>query len=264
MASDKDRFRVLREFRALLSLTTILPSGVFSLEEAARGFYMINIIGLLEGVMITLILYMLKTYVPDLLLSSLYVMFHIMLTGGIHLDGFADYSDVIGSRARGLKAIEILKDPRKGSFAIIMLGINMFLSQSSMYIILSSDFFLTIYPKLIFLYVLSAESMYIVSLLGREEPYQGLGRLFISYSKEKINIFKNLLLMFIITLSMIFMSSHKMLVLNSIILSVLISYIIYIDADRRLGFVNGDVLGFSYETVRISNLVLISVLCRYI
>ena len=47
----------------------------------------------------------------------------ILLTGGIHLDGFADTWDALSSHAEPQRKREILKDPRLGAFAAIHLGL---------------------------------------------------------------------------------------------------------------------------------------------
>ena len=45
----------------------------------------------------------------------------VLVTGGIHLDGYADTSDALGSCGSPEKKREILKDPRCGAFAVIRL-----------------------------------------------------------------------------------------------------------------------------------------------
>lgn len=45
----------------------------------------------------------------------------VLVTGGIHLDGFADTCDALASCAPPEKKQEILKDPRCGAFAVIRL-----------------------------------------------------------------------------------------------------------------------------------------------
>ena len=44
-----------------------------------------------------------------------------LVSGGIHLDGYADVSDALASRASPERKREILRDPRCGAFAIIRL-----------------------------------------------------------------------------------------------------------------------------------------------
>lgn len=46
----------------------------------------------------------------------------VAVTGGIHLDGFADTVDALASHASAEKKREILKDPHAGAFAVIGIG----------------------------------------------------------------------------------------------------------------------------------------------
>ena len=59
--------------------------------------------------------------VPDLLRGAGLCLIPVLLTGGIHLDGFADTCDALASCASPEKKQEILKDPRCGAFAVIQL-----------------------------------------------------------------------------------------------------------------------------------------------
>lgn len=43
----------------------------------------------------------------------------VLVTGGIHLDGFMDTSDALGSHASREKKLEILKDSHSGAFAVL-------------------------------------------------------------------------------------------------------------------------------------------------
>ena len=58
---------------------------------------------------------------PDLLRGVVLTLLPVLLTGGIHLDGFADTWDALGSHADPARRQEILSDPHVGSFAVIHL-----------------------------------------------------------------------------------------------------------------------------------------------
>lgn len=60
-------------------------------------------------------------HAPDLLLAGGICLIPVLVTGGIHLDGFADTSDALASCAPPEKKREILQDPRCGAFAVIRL-----------------------------------------------------------------------------------------------------------------------------------------------
>lgn len=55
------------------------------------------------------------------------VLVPLMVTGGIHMDGFLDVVDARASHAPREKKLEILKDPHTGAFAIIGCGIYLLL-----------------------------------------------------------------------------------------------------------------------------------------
>lgn len=58
---------------------------------------------------------------PGLLRGAGFCLIPVLVTGGIHLDGYADTCDALASCAPPEKKQEILKDPRCGAFAVIRL-----------------------------------------------------------------------------------------------------------------------------------------------
>ena len=58
---------------------------------------------------------------PDALKAAGFCLIPVAVTGGIHLDGFADTSDALSSYGDQEKKLAILKDPHCGAFAVICL-----------------------------------------------------------------------------------------------------------------------------------------------
>ena len=58
---------------------------------------------------------------PDLLRGALLCVLPALITGGIHLDGYADTADALASHASIERKQEILRDPHCGAFAVIRL-----------------------------------------------------------------------------------------------------------------------------------------------
>lgn len=58
---------------------------------------------------------------PDVLRGAGLCLLPVLVTGGVHLDGYADTWDALSSRAGPERRQEILKDPRMGAFAGIRL-----------------------------------------------------------------------------------------------------------------------------------------------
>lgn len=59
---------------------------------------------------------------PAILSAAAFTLLPILLSGGIHMDGFADMTDALSSHAEPEKKRAILKDPHCGAFAVIGVG----------------------------------------------------------------------------------------------------------------------------------------------
>lgn len=59
---------------------------------------------------------------PDVLRGAGLCLLPVVITGGVHLDGYADVSDALASHTPPERRQEILKDPHLGAFAAIRLG----------------------------------------------------------------------------------------------------------------------------------------------
>lgn len=62
---------------------------------------------------------------PDLFFTVLLVLVPLLITGGIHMDGFLDTQDALSSYQPKERRLEILKDSHAGAFAIISCAVYM-------------------------------------------------------------------------------------------------------------------------------------------
>lgn len=58
---------------------------------------------------------------PQIITAAGLCIIPVLISGGIHLDGYADTSDALASHADTEKKLQILKDPNCGAFAVIRL-----------------------------------------------------------------------------------------------------------------------------------------------
>lgn len=76
--------------------------------------------------------------VSDLTITAVLVLIPVLVTGGIHLDGFLDTQDAIHAYQSREKRLEILKDPHAGAFAVLS-GIVYFIIAFGVYASLSRE-----------------------------------------------------------------------------------------------------------------------------
>lgn len=119
--------KYLKAFCMCFSMFCAIPTPFMHVwDESLRGIMlsMFPLVGTIIGFIWALIGIILKRiYCPSLLFASIMTIVPILLTGGIHLDGYMDCCDGIFSRRDLERRREILKDSHVGSFAVIGLFI---------------------------------------------------------------------------------------------------------------------------------------------
>lgn len=75
-------------------------------------------VGLLIGACLGILAQILQTELSALSAIIIMTGFGLVLTGALHEDGFADCCDAFGSGASGAAALNIMKDPRLGSYGV--------------------------------------------------------------------------------------------------------------------------------------------------
>ncbi|MEM0318981.1 MAG: adenosylcobinamide-GDP ribazoletransferase [Fervidicoccaceae archaeon] len=252
-----------KRIKALLSLMTRIPLGEQPIEEAAKAFYLVPLIGTLEGLIVGSIVALLVWLgVIPVIISILYFFLHIVLTGGIHLDGFADYLDVIGSHKCGDQALRVLKDPRKGSYAVVVTSLRVVAGVASLSVLVEYLGMMIVFP-LVASYIASAEAMFVSCLFGIEEPYEGMARSFCRYSKNRMHVLKNILYYLMLSITLVALGGLSRAGPSTVVvlaLPAIVGTLVSHDANKRLGFVNGDVMGFSYELTQTISLILVATL----
>ena len=123
--------KLFKAFTVAFSVYSKIPMPRFEWQsedmELSMGMFPLvgAVIGLLEWGW-----YLLCRYIdaPIILQITLAVAIPLMLTGGIHMDGFMDTCDAIHSYQPREKKLEILKDPHIGAFAVINLVVYLLIA----------------------------------------------------------------------------------------------------------------------------------------
>jgi cobalamin 5''-phosphate synthase/cobalamin synthase len=115
----------LRGFLIALTFLTRLPLPAPKVEVTSEEFSLsyryYPLVGLIIGLLLWLLAKALTLYFPALVLGALLLVAELMLTGGLHLDGFMDSMDGLLSARSPERILEIMMDSRIGAHACMAL-----------------------------------------------------------------------------------------------------------------------------------------------
>ncbi|WP_165998519.1 adenosylcobinamide-GDP ribazoletransferase [Bacillus sp. Cs-700] len=106
------------QFFTVIPVRREIPMGPKQLTRSVQTF---PLLGLLQGMLASGFLYALLEWTPFSTLAATFFvwLFMMVLTGGLHLDGWIDASDAFFSYRDLGKRLEIMSDPRTGAFGVL-------------------------------------------------------------------------------------------------------------------------------------------------
>jgi len=113
---------MLRSLAVAISTYSKIPVPHFNWEEKDMEYSMVffPVVGVFIGAFQYLLFLLCDHFsVGKILFAVLATILPLLITGGIHFDGYLDVCDARSSYASKEKKLEILKDPHVGAFAII-------------------------------------------------------------------------------------------------------------------------------------------------
>jgi adenosylcobinamide-GDP ribazoletransferase len=235
-------------FKFAFSFFSILPvsfkqSDDLSNEKVLKyTLYFFPLVGLvLSGLVVGLYNLLESNYFNAFLCSVTYM----FLYGFLHTEAISDVVDAIYAAHSGKDPYEVIKEPQIGAMGMLYSVTFLLLKLVALTYLLKNELFLEFIVLAVFSRLMV---LYIIKLNEFRSS-------FVSMLKNSL---KDTRLIFI---SLVYMSiCFYILGLNSfflIVLSTLISYLIISFLEKKLGFLNGDVLGFNIETIEIISMILI-------
>jgi adenosylcobinamide-GDP ribazoletransferase len=109
---------MLADLRAALAFLTILPVGYPAGRKPGYAFAYFPLVGVMIGAILWLVGWWSPVALPDLR-ALLILITWVVVTGGLHLDGFGDACDGLLATTTPERRLEIMKDPRAGSWAVV-------------------------------------------------------------------------------------------------------------------------------------------------
>jgi adenosylcobinamide-GDP ribazoletransferase len=256
--------KILRDLSLAIRFLTIIPVISFPpsnntnqneealAENLANSMAFFPLVGMLMGVLLVL-LRRLFYYLPvsSLVGDTLVLIFWIWLSGGLHLDGFADSVDGFLGGHNKEEILKIMKDSStgaKGVVALVSLLLLKFVLLVEMPLFLKDT-------ALFFTPTIGRCSMVIAAFLGKPARLKNsMGKLFMDYVSWREVIFASL------TMVVIGIPLFRLYLIPLVIIDVVIVLLILKYSQKRIGGISGDILGAINEIVEVFCLLVIYLL----
>ena len=253
--------KILRDLSLAIRFLTIIPiissppSNNTNQNEEALAEHLANsmaffpLVGMLMGVLLVL-LRRLFYYLPvsSLVGDTLVLIFWIWLSGGLHLDGFADSVDGFLGGHNKEEILKIMKDSStgaKGVVALVSLLLLKFVLLVEMPLFLKD-------AALFFTPTIGRWSMVIAAFLGRPARLKNsMGKLFMDYVSWKEVIFASL------TMAVIGILLFRLYFLPLVMVGIGLVLLILKYSQKKIGGISGDILGAINEIVEVFCLLVI-------
>ena len=249
---------LLQSLAIAISMYSKIPVPTVDWNEKNMKYAMcfFPVVGAAAGGLQLLIGYLLLKYTScgNLFFAIAMVLIPVIVSGGIHLDGFADTVDALSSYGDREKKLEILKDPNTGAFAVIGLCVY-FLADTALW----SEVTVELLPVIACTYMLSRSLSGISVVSLRAAKNSGLLRTFQDGAQKK-RVRVVLIVWACVCGGIMLYLSWKTAVI--VILAALFVFLYYYRMSRKqFGGITGDLAGYFLQVCELAMLAG-AVLCR--
>ena len=248
------------KFLAALQFLTIIPlprRREVSPEDLGRSIGYFPVVGLIIGLILAGLNWLLGLFLPPAVVNVLLIVYLVVISGALHLDGFADTCDGIAGHKTPEARWQAMHDSRAGAFGIV--GICLLLLVK--YVSLNSVPETSLTATLILMPVLSRWAMvYAIFAYPYARP-SGLGKIF-----KQGTSWPKLLMATLISLAVVILAGLAGL---AIILGLAIMLAIWIMVlimatylKRKFAGLTGDTYGAVNEVAEVGVLILVCLLAQ--
>lgn len=245
----------MKRFLIALQFLTIFPCNIkkkMESEDFGRSLIYFPMVGLLIGAFLAGIAYV-SEFTSPALASVLILIMWIVITGGMHLDGFADTCDgFYGNRSRE-DILKIMRDSRIGTMGAAGVAMLLLFKFAALSSARAEDLW-----KILIISAVSARwSQSLVCAVSAYARREGKAKYFIEYAKKR-DVFIGAL--FVLFLNW-FLMGVKGIILFVVLLAVVFPFAGYVK--RKIGGMTGDTIGATNEIVEAAALLFIPILLNW-
>jgi adenosylcobinamide-GDP ribazoletransferase len=227
---------------AFYQLTRLpLPCVIFEEKSCGRSKAFFPAVGLLLGLILAALAWAAQWCFPEQVRAALLVTGLIVLTGGIHLDGFMDSIDGLLSGRPRERKLEIMRDSRVGAFGVTG-AVCLLLTKYTLILGLPGQ---SLTWVLITVPVLSRWSMVFAITAFPYARLEGLGKVYAVYAGRKELLIATLIAALVAGLTLNLLGAWLMFA------GAAFTYLVCRRISRALGGLTGDIYGFINEMTEV-------------
>ncbi len=114
----------MRDLAVAVTFLTRIPLPVQKEQDLAHAVVWFPVVGTGIGVLVAAVYVLALEATPPLLAATLATTVGVVVTGALHEDGLADTIDAFGGNHGKERTLEILNDPRMGTFGSVALSLS--------------------------------------------------------------------------------------------------------------------------------------------
>ena len=237
----------MKQLLIALQFLTILPVKIRSeikKRDFGRSLLYFPIVGMLIGILLSITAFLFG-FLPNLVTGALILVVSIFITGGIHLDGFADTCDgFYGSKPKE-KILEIMRDSRTGVMGVIGV-VSLLLLKFTLIVSIPKDI---LWKSLIMMAVLGRWSQVLACYTSNYVRKEGKAKYFIEYAGER-EFLAGTLFTIVLFLVLVKLKGAILFTLSLLPIVLFMSYI-----KRKIDGMTGDTIGAISEVAEVAVLL---------
>lgn len=236
------RFLLALQFLTVFRLKKDLHADV---SEFSRSMAYFPLVGAIQGIILLFFWYLLSTLLPDNLVTGILLLILVLISGGLHIDGFADTVDGLAGGKTPEERLRIMKDSSTGAIGVVFVVLILLIK----FLALQEMPFEVKAQALVAFPMVGRWAMAPLAFLPCARP-DGLGKAFAGCGRSvvvKATVFTS------VAIALLFGALALALVL-------LLGIMIYMSSKffrRKTGGVTGDIFGFHSEAAEVLFLVLL-------
>lgn len=250
---------MLKEIKSLIAFLTIIPVGMDQdcLTDAANYMYLFPLIGAFIGLLAGVFAWLLLNVLDASIVGMLTLGFILLITGLHHTDGLLDFGDGIMYQGPAEKKIEIMHDQQTGAGGLT-LGLMTILTTAFCITQLNRNL---IIQSLIVCEASAKLAMVLMAWIGKS-AHKGMNTYFVNAMRgqhRNIRLMIALFVAFGIALPLL-----SVVGFTAIIAALVTALTIVGISNRHFRGVTGDVFGAGNELARLSSLIAILMVVRWV